>query len=103
MHSISSPSTRLSTTFTSLKNTTMSKLEVIHENKGYIVINKAAGLISEQSPFEELTAESQVQKHLQASKREPYIGVIHRLDRVTSGVLTFCEEKKCFGSVQRTV
>lgn len=93
MHSISSPSTRLSTTFTSLKNTTMSKLEVIHENKGYIVINKAAGLISEQSPFEELTAESQVQKHLQASKREPYIGVIHRLDRVTSGVLLFAKKK----------
>ena len=49
----------------------MSKLEVIHENKGYIVVNKAAGLISEQSSFEELTAESQVQKHLQTSKREP--------------------------------
>jgi len=71
----------------------MSKLEVIHENKCYIVINKAAGLISEQSPFEELTAESQVLKHLQASKREPYIGVIHRLDRVTSGVLLFAKKK----------
>ena len=71
----------------------MSKLEVIHENKGYIVVNKAAGLISEQSPFEELTVESQLQKHLQTSKREPYNGVIHRLDRVTSGVLIFAKKK----------
>ena len=71
----------------------MSKLEVIHENKGYIVVNKAAGLISEQSPFEKLTAESQIQKHLKTSKREPYIGVIHRLDRVTSGVLLFAKKK----------
>lgn len=71
----------------------MSKLEVIHENKGYIVVNKAAGLISEQSPFEKLTAESQIQKHLKTSKREPYIGVIHRLDRVTSGVLIFAKKK----------
>ena len=71
----------------------MSKLEVIHENKGYIVVNKAAGLISEQSPFEKLTAESQIQKHLKISKREPYIGVIHRLDRVTSGVLIFAKKK----------
>ena len=71
----------------------MSKLEVIHENKGYIVVNKAAGLISEQSPFEKLTAESQIQKHLKTSKNEPYIGVIHRLDRVTSGVLLFAKKK----------
>ena len=71
----------------------MSKLEVIHENKGYIVVNKAAGLISEQSPFEKLTAESQIQKHLKTSKREPYTGVIHRLDRVTSGVLIFAKKK----------
>lgn len=71
----------------------MSKLEVVHENKGYIVVNKAAGLISEQSPFEELTAENQVHKHLQTNRREPYIGVIHRLDRVTSGVLIFAKKK----------
>ena len=49
----------------------MSKLEVIHENKGYIVINKVAGLISEQSPFEELTVESQVQKHLYLKNSTP--------------------------------
>jgi 23S rRNA pseudouridine1911/1915/1917 synthase len=64
----------------------MSQLEVLHENKDYIVINKTAGLISEQSPFEESTAESLVQKHLQTNKRMAYVGVIHRLDRVTSGV-----------------
>jgi len=71
----------------------MSKLEVIYENKDYIIVNKAAGLISEQSPFEEITAEIQVQNHLQKNKREPYIGVIHRLDRVTSGVLIFAKKK----------
>lgn len=71
----------------------MSQLEVLHENKDYIVINKTAGLISEQSPFEESTAESLVQKHLQTNKRMAYVGVIHRLDRVTSGVLIFAKKK----------
>ena len=71
----------------------MSQLEVLHENKDYIVINKTAGLISEQSLFEESTAESLVQKHLQTNKRMAYVGVIHRLDRVTSGVLIFAKKK----------
>ena len=68
-------------------------LEVIHENKNYIVVNKAAGLISEKSPYEAVTVETQVFNHLLKNKRNPYIGIIHRLDRVTSGVLILAKKK----------
>jgi 23S rRNA pseudouridine1911/1915/1917 synthase len=71
----------------------MSNLEVVHENNDYIVVNKMAGLISEKSPFEDCTVEDQVQNHLLKNKRKPYIGIIHRLDRVTSGVLIFAKKK----------
>jgi 23S rRNA pseudouridine1911/1915/1917 synthase len=71
----------------------MSKLEVIHENKDYIVVNKSAGLISEKSPYEAITVETQVLNHLLKNKRKPYVGIIHRLDRVTSGVLIFAKKK----------
>jgi len=71
----------------------MPKLEVIYENKDYIVVNKAAGLISEKSPYEAITVEAQVFSHLLKNKRNPYIGIIHRLDRVTSGVLIFAKKK----------
>ena len=71
----------------------MPKLDVIHENKDYIVVNKSAGLISEKSPFEAVTMETQVFDHLLKSKRKPYIGIIHRLDRVTSGVLILAKKK----------
>ncbi|MDV7139874.1 RNA pseudouridine synthase [Maribacter sp. TH_r10] len=71
----------------------MPKLEVIHENNDYIVVNKTAGLISEKSPYETVTVETQVFNHLLKQKRKPYIGIIHRLDRVTSGVLILAKKK----------
>ncbi|EDP96479.1 RluA family pseudouridine synthase [Kordia algicida OT-1] len=71
----------------------MSKLEIIHENKDYIVVNKASGLISEKSPYEAVTVEDQVFQHILKSKRKPYVGIIHRLDRVTSGVLILAKKK----------
>jgi 23S rRNA pseudouridine1911/1915/1917 synthase len=71
----------------------MPKFEVIHENKDYIVVNKAAGLISEKSPYETVTVETQVFNHLLKNIRKPYIGIIHRLDRVTSGALIIAKKK----------
>lgn len=72
---------------------TVLDLEIVDENKEYIVVNKAAGLISEKSPYEDCTVETQVLNHLSKNKPNPYIGVIHRLDRVTSGVLVFAKRK----------
>lgn len=71
----------------------MPKLEVIYENNDYIVVNKAAGIISEKSPYEAVTLETQVFNHLLKNNRKPYIGIVHRLDRVTSGVLILAKKK----------
>ncbi|MDB2457090.1 hypothetical protein N9W60_04375 [Flavobacteriaceae bacterium] len=40
-------------------------LEVIHENKDLIVVNKQSGLISEKSPFEKITVEDQITPSLE--------------------------------------
>lgn len=71
----------------------MTDLEVVHENNDYIVVNKKAGLISEKSLYEANTVEDQVFKHLLKSNKKPYVGVVHRLDRVTSGALIFAKKK----------
>ncbi len=71
----------------------MQHLELVHENNDYIVVNKTAGLISEKNPYEACTVENQVLNHLSKSKQKTYVGVIHRLDRVTSGVMVFAKKK----------
>ncbi len=71
----------------------MSNLEIIHENNDYIVVNKTAGRISEKSPYENDTVEDQVFNYFLKKKQKPFVGVIHRLDRVTSGILVFAKKK----------
>jgi len=73
----------------------MIELDLIHENNDYLVVNKTAGLISEKSAFENSTVEDQIYKHLIKKNQKPFIGVIHRLDRVTSGCLIFAKKKVC--------
>ena len=71
----------------------MLDLEVVYENSDYLIVNKLAGLISENNPFEKSTVEQQVLTHLIKNKPKPFIGIIHRLDRVTSGLLIFAKKK----------
>lgn len=71
----------------------MTNLDVVYENNDYIVVNKLAGRISEKSPFENNTVEDQVFEHLLKNNRKPYVGIAHRLDRVTSGLLIFAKKK----------
>jgi len=67
-------------------------LQIIKETNQFIAVNKPSGLIVERNPFEP-SVEDWVWEHLQKKQKKPYLGVIHRLDRVTSGVLLLAKKK----------
>ena len=71
----------------------MAQLDILAENNDFIVVNKTAGHITEKSAFENNTVENQVLEYLSKTKKDPFVGVVHRLDRVTSGLLIFAKKK----------
>lgn len=74
--------------------------QILFEDKDLIVINKPSGWITEKNPFEK-SAESWVFDYLhKPNKKAPYLGVVHRLDKVTSGVLLFAKKKSILKGIQ---
>ena len=65
----------------------MSAIDILFESNQIIVITKPAGIISEHNKFEADNAEALVRAHLSEKVKTPFVGITHRLDRVTSGIL----------------
>lgn len=79
----------------------MENIEVIHETANFLIVNKPVGLIVERNPFEHPTVESLVGDYLSKYRRKPTVGVVHRLDRVTSGVMVFSKKREALRELNR--
>ena len=87
--------------------TTMNIPQLLHETADYLLLNKPAGWLSERHPKEANSAEAWAADYLfqqkmtrigadpsrQHAPKAPFLGVVHRLDRVTSGLLVFAKKK----------
>lgn len=69
-------------------------ISILYEDPYILAVNKPAGLISEHNDYESNSLEDQVKNHLELSKKKAFIGIIHRLDRVTSGIMLFAKKKR---------
>jgi 23S rRNA pseudouridine1911/1915/1917 synthase len=67
---------------------------IIAQTAHYTVIHKPAGLLVERSPYYP-SAEAWLYDEIQRkdSRKTPFVGVVHRLDRVVSGVLLMANKK----------
>ena len=75
---------------------------IIQESNSWIILNKPAGLITEQNPYEE-SLESILYTYLQNQKKNPFVGVVHRLDRVTSGLIIFAKKKSALKTLNSLI
>ena len=79
-------------------------LKVLYEDDEIIVVVKPAGVESQAAKRFAPDMVSEVKKHLVINKsctpgKEPYVGVIHRLDRPVSGIMVYARNQKAAASL----
>lgn len=79
------------------------RLSVLHEDADLLVVEKPPGLLAVPTAEREKdTLLSRVSLYLQHRyRRRPYVGVVHRLDRDTSGALVFARTREALRFLQR--
>ncbi len=78
------------------------RVAVLHEDADVIVVEKPAGLLAVPTAEKEKdTLLSRVSLYLQHRyRRRPYVGVVHRLDRDTSGAIAFARTREALVFLQ---
>ena len=72
-------------------------LNILYEDDQIIVVEKPVGIESQSNRTFEPDMVSEVKKHINSlspKKGEPYVGVIHRLDKPVEGVMVYAKNQK---------
>lgn len=79
--------------------------EILFEDRSLLVASKPAGVLSqpaEDQPVDELSFDSQLVLALAARDgRRPFLRLVHRLDRVTSGAVLFARDPESLPAISR--
>lgn len=68
------------------------KESILFEDKFLLIVNKSAGIAVEKISPQIITLEDLVYSHLLLTVKKPFVGIVHRLDRPTSGVLLIAKK-----------
>ena len=83
-------------------------LKVLYEDQDMIVVVKPAGVESQAAKKFAPDMLSEIKKHMVINKlctpgKEPYVAVIHRLDKPVSGVMVYAKTKKAAAALSEQV
>ena len=83
-------------------------LKVLYEDQEIIVVVKPAGVESQEAKKFAPDMLSEIKKHMVINKlctpgKEPYVAVIHRLDKPVSGVMVYAKTKKAAAALSEQV
>ncbi|MBK7872969.1 MAG: RluA family pseudouridine synthase [Saprospiraceae bacterium] len=68
------------------------EISVLYESKWLLAINKPAGLLVEHSAYYP-SVEDWAKSYIAKQEKQPFVGIVHRLDRAVSGVLMIAKRK----------
>lgn len=74
------------------------KLEILYEDNHLIVVIKEPGILSQKDNTNDLDIMTLIKDYLKVKYNKPgnvFLGLVHRLDRMTGGVMVFAKTSKC--------
>ena len=78
------------------------KTQIIYEDKDVLVCYKPAGIAVQSANIAQQDMVSELKNYLATQgDKNPYIGVVHRLDRPTSGVVVFAKTSKALSRLNK--
>ena len=80
-------------------------MKILYEDKDLIVVIKAAGISSQASSDFSEDMVSLLKKHFMeaGAEADPYVGVVHRLDTMTAGIMVYAKNKETAAALSRDV
>ena len=85
-------------------HSTVENLQVLYEDNHLIVVNKRAGDIVQGDKTGDKPLSEVVKDYIAVKYDKPgtvFLGVVHRLDRPTSGVIVFARTSKALGRMNQ--
>ena len=80
------------------------QLQILFEDNHILVINKPAGMLSQGDNTKDASVLDYLKSHIKTRDSKPgdvYLGLVHRLDRPTSGVMVLAKTSKALNRLNR--
>jgi len=84
----------------------MNKLEILYEDNHIIVVVKPINILSQSDSTGDLDMLTMIKDYLKIKYHKPgnvYLGLVHRLDRVTSGIMVFAKTSKAASRLSKEI
>lgn len=72
-------------------------LNILYEDNHIIVVEKPSGILSQADHTNDIDMLTLIKRYIKERYQKPgnvYLGLVHRLDRMTSGVMVFAKTSK---------
>ena len=76
----------------------MNKINVIYEDNHLLVVLKPVNVLSQSDNTKDLDLQTMLKNYIKVKYQKPgnvYLGLVHRLDRPTGGIMVFAKTSKC--------
>ena len=87
-------------------NQIVNNLNIIYEDNHIIVIEKPKGILSQSDKTKDLDMLNIVKKYIKEKYNKPgnvYLGLVHRLDRMTGGLMVFAKTSKAASRLSKQI